>query len=137
MARIISPSGKGGSGAPSGVYDDIAALGAAYPDGNMNVYVTLDDGNWNFWNGTAWAPGGVYLSDPTVVNNLTDGGVDVPLSAEMGKELDEKKADKFTEGNYTKGNIIIAGEDGSMVDSGYPGLNSDLISVKDTANNFV
>ena len=118
MARIISPSGKGGSGAPSGVYADIDALGAAYPDGNKNVYVTLDDGNWNYWNGTAWVAGGVYLSDPTVVNSLTDGGVDVPLSAEMGKELDEKKADKFTEGNYTKGNIIIAGEGGIFADSG-------------------
>lgn len=45
-------------------------------------------------------------------------------------ELDEKKADKLTEGNYKKGNIIIAEEGGIYADSGMP-LNSVVESWAD------
>jgi hypothetical protein len=120
MARIISPSGKGGSGAPSGVYADIAALGAAYPDGNKNVYVTLDDGNWNYWNGTEWAAGGVYqasvgvVSVTDIVNDTTTGGADKVASAETVKTLDGKITNLATnKDDATEGDVLISNGDGT------------------------
>ena len=61
--------------------------------------------------------------DPTVVNNSRWRGRRSLVCRDGKRTGREKKPISFTEGNYTKGNIIIAGEDGSMVDSGYPGLN--------------
>jgi hypothetical protein len=50
------------TGSPKGVYATLAALQTAFPTGNTNIYLTADNGNWNYWNGTAWAAGGVYQS---------------------------------------------------------------------------
>lgn len=50
------------SGSPKGVYDDVTALTTAFPEGNDNIYVCLDTGDWYYWNGTQWASGGDYLS---------------------------------------------------------------------------
>jgi len=49
------------SGGPKGSYANLAALIAANPDHQYN-YITLDNGWWNYWNGTAFVGGGVYLS---------------------------------------------------------------------------
>lgn len=131
MARIISPSGKGGSGAPSGVYADIAALEAAYPVGNKNVYVTLNDGNWNYWNGTAWAAGGVYqasvgvVSVTDIINDTTTGGADKVASAETVKTLDGKITNLATNAaTATDGQILASNGDGT---SEFITQNSDLI----------
>lgn len=51
-----------GSGAPAGVYATAAALSAAIPAGNANVYVVTADGNWYYWSGAAWTAGGVYAA---------------------------------------------------------------------------
>lgn len=50
-----------GSGALAvgGVYPTLADLIAANPD-HTRTYITTDNGNWNYWNGTTWAAGGVY-----------------------------------------------------------------------------
>ncbi|MDB4302084.1 SGNH/GDSL hydrolase family protein [bacterium] len=58
------------SGSPKGTYADLAALTAAIPAGDDFTYITLDDGNWNYWNGSAWISGGVYQS-----TGLADGSV--------------------------------------------------------------
>jgi hypothetical protein len=50
------------SGSPKGVYSNLAALQAAYPSGNSNIYVLSSDGKWYYWNGSAWTAGGVYQS---------------------------------------------------------------------------
>ena len=49
-------------GSPSGAYATIAALKAAYPNGNTNMYVVTADGKWYYWSGTDWTAGGVYQS---------------------------------------------------------------------------
>lgn len=38
---------------PKGTYANLAALSAAIPAGNSNVYLTADNGYWNYWNGAA------------------------------------------------------------------------------------
>ena len=96
MPIKIGGGGGGGSGSPKGTYASLAALTAALPVGSANIYVTIDDGNWNYWNGTAWTAGGIYLSNPAVVNDLTTGGTDVPLSAEMGKDLNSAVEELYT-----------------------------------------
>ncbi len=50
-------------GSPRGVYANLSALQTAFPTGTSGVYLTSDDGHWHYWNGTAWADGGVYLTD--------------------------------------------------------------------------
>lgn len=51
------------SGSPKGVYATLAALQEAYPTGTTGIYVVQADGHWYYWNGTAWADGGVYQTD--------------------------------------------------------------------------
>lgn len=43
------------------VYPTLADLIAANPDHNR-TYITTNNGNWNYWNGTTWVAGGVYQS---------------------------------------------------------------------------
>ena len=50
------------SGSPKGVYKNLEALKKAIPTGNNNIYITLNDGKWNYWNGSEWTAGGTYLS---------------------------------------------------------------------------
>ena len=49
-----------GSGSPKAVYANLAALQAAKPTGDSFIYLTTDNGNWYYWNGSAWTSGGVY-----------------------------------------------------------------------------
>lgn len=51
-----------GSGSPAGVYALLTDLQAAFPTGNANIYLVTADGNWYYWNGSAWTAGGVYQS---------------------------------------------------------------------------
>lgn len=57
------------SGSPAGTYADLAALISDDPD-HSKIYITLEDGNWCYWGGSAWTAGGVYqgvgLADHTV-----------------------------------------------------------------------
>ena len=48
------------SGSPKGVYPTFVDLETAFPTGNSNIYITTDNGHWNYWNGAAWVSGGVY-----------------------------------------------------------------------------
>jgi hypothetical protein len=49
------------SGSPKGTYINLAALQAAFPTGNTNIYVTLNDGHWYYYN-SGWQDGGLYQS---------------------------------------------------------------------------
>lgn len=59
-------------GSPSGTYGTVAALKAAYPNGDSNIYIVTADGNWYYWNGIEWTAGGQYQT-----TGIADGGVDV------------------------------------------------------------
>lgn len=59
-----------GNATPKGAYATLSALQSAWPVGTTGIYVVSADGNWYFWNGSAWTPGGVYQS-----TTLADGAV--------------------------------------------------------------
>lgn len=69
---------------PAGTYADLAALTAAIPEGNSNVYLTTDNNKWNYWNGSAWTPGGTYTgaSASVSVGTVTTGGPGTDASVE-------------------------------------------------------
>lgn len=50
------------SGTPKGTYTTLSALQLAFPTGATGIYVVVADGNWYYWNASAWASGGVYQS---------------------------------------------------------------------------
>lgn len=54
------------SGSPKGTYSNLAALQAAYPTGNSNIYVVTDNGHWYYYN-VGWKDGGVYQSPLTTI----------------------------------------------------------------------
>ena len=49
-------------GTPKGTYPNVSALRSAKPSGDKGIYVTTDNGHWNYWNGSSWADGGSYQS---------------------------------------------------------------------------
>jgi hypothetical protein len=49
-----------GNASPKGTYATLAALQTAFPIGATGIYVVTADGNWYYWNETAWTSGGVY-----------------------------------------------------------------------------
>lgn len=58
------------SGSPAGVYDNLSLLQSAEGTDKTRIYLTLDNGNWNYWNGSAWVSGGVYQA-----TNITDASI--------------------------------------------------------------
>ena len=61
LSAIIHQIQNVTSGSPKGVYDNLAALKAAKPNGDSGIYVTKDNGHWYYYNG-GWQDGGVYQS---------------------------------------------------------------------------
>jgi len=51
-----------GSSSPKGVYATLSALQTAFPTGTAGIYIVTADGNWYYWNGSAWTAGGTYQS---------------------------------------------------------------------------
>jgi lysophospholipase L1-like esterase len=60
-----------GNGSPKGVYATLSALQTAFPTGTSGVYLVTADGNWYYWNGSAWTAGGVYQSTGISNNSVT------------------------------------------------------------------
>lgn len=87
---------------PKGVYPTLAALQAAFPTGNSNLYVVTADGKWYYWSGSAWAAGGVYQSTALEPIDLTK-----TTFAKTGKNLfDKSKAQIDKSVNATTGAIV-------------------------------
>lgn len=82
---------------PSGTFNNINELKNNFPNGNDNIYVTLDNGNWNYWNGTEWVSGGQYTTNVGSqninrydVNFLNDFYVDYKTNIVEGKYYNEE-----------------------------------------------
>lgn len=50
------------SGSPKGAYASLTELQSAFPTGDTGIYIVSADGNWYYWNGSAWTVGGQYLT---------------------------------------------------------------------------
>lgn len=50
------------SASPKGTYPNLAALQQDKPNGDTGTYLTTDNKNWNYWNGSDWVVGGIYQS---------------------------------------------------------------------------
>ena len=50
------------SGSPKGAYATLADLETAFPTGDTGIYVITFDGNWYYWDSSAWVSGGLYQS---------------------------------------------------------------------------
>ena len=48
------------SASPKGTYSNLANLKQAKPNGDTGTYITTDNKNWNYWNGSDWVSGGIY-----------------------------------------------------------------------------
>lgn len=49
-------------GSPRGVYASLSALQTEYPSGANGIFVCTDNGHWYYYDGSAWADGGIYQS---------------------------------------------------------------------------
>lgn len=56
---------------PKGVKANLAALQTVYPTGTDGIWITQDDGYWNFWNGTAWQKGQPYQATEIADNSVS------------------------------------------------------------------
>lgn len=97
------------SGAPSGTYADLAALNVADPNHN-NIYVTLDDGHWCYYDtGTSeFVSGALYTAPITTAANLpiVDAGGYFDAT-EVEGALQESAAKITTNTNDIKENTIL------------------------------
>lgn len=67
-----------GTASPAGTYANLAALIAANPN-HSKIYVTTDNGHWNYFNGSAFVSGGVYQAASVAadIDNLTTQLADI------------------------------------------------------------
>lgn len=59
------------SGSPAGVYDNLEALQSAEGTDKTRIYLTTDNGNWNYWNGSSWIAGGIYQATKIENGSIT------------------------------------------------------------------
>lgn len=93
-----------GSGSPKGAYATLSALQAAFPTGGTGTYVVSEDGNWYFWNGTAWTSGGTFQSTAIAGKSVSQDKTDFLTT---GKNLLD--ISKVTTGfyvDYNTGNLV-------------------------------
>lgn len=57
------------SGSPRGAYGTLSDLQTADPNHGY-IYLVLENGEWYYWNGSAWASGGPYLAPQSELNKL-------------------------------------------------------------------
>ena len=88
------------SGTPKGTYADLNALKIAKPNGDTGIYITLDNGNWNYWNNETWIPGGVYQSQILGTNIITDKNISKESNIVIKKSKNKIDTGKCTNGYY-------------------------------------
>lgn len=125
-----------GNASPKGTYDTLADLKNAYPNGTTGIYVVLADGNWYYWNGTAWTSGGVYQSTGLAKRSVSFQNLDIPVvkrtySLDANKKVnsqslfDTPQENLFNKNTVTMGFYLINGVPTSSPGNGY----SDYIPV--------
>ena len=60
-----------GTASPAGTYANLTALNADTAADVSKIYITLDEGNWCYHNGTTWVAGGVYQAFAGLDKTLT------------------------------------------------------------------
>ncbi|AGZ23281.1 hypothetical protein HO831_00445 [Streptococcus suis] len=60
------------NGAPKGTFGSLSELQQSKPDGDTNIYLTTDNGHWNYYNGSAWVSGGTYQATVIKDGEITD-----------------------------------------------------------------
>lgn len=75
IGKLESQINEIGTGTPSGVYDTLAELRAAYPIGASGVYVVTADNDWYYWNGSAWSRGGDYVASSNTPDSIPPAAV--------------------------------------------------------------
>lgn len=75
---------------PAGTYADLAALISADPD-HDKIYITLDDGNWCYHNGSTFVAGGVYQAASVTASEVSTSvdGVSVQSALDSKPDLDK------------------------------------------------
>lgn len=96
------------SGSPAGVYTNLAALQGVEDIDKTKIYLTKDDGNWCYWNGSAWAKGGVYQATKIDNNSISvnminyikrKGNLFTTENAEIGKAIGDSNV--YDNGGYS------------------------------------
>lgn len=80
-------------GSPKGTFANLTALKQSHPTGGSGIYITTDNKNWNYWNGSTWVAGGVYqAAGETIVKQVSDGKTSAYLkTAGLVVNFDEMK----------------------------------------------
>ena len=87
------------SGSPVGVYANLETLQGDVKAIKTKVYLTIDDGGWNYYNGEAWVKGGTYLSAMSDKSlSITDRAADAKVVGDKVNFLNDTVADIITGG---------------------------------------
>jgi lysophospholipase L1-like esterase len=112
---------------PKGVKANLAALQAAYPTGTDGIWITQDDGYWNFWDGTAWERGAQYQApenpDKSIDLNILSGKYNVANSTDSTVFLNKKVVE------YQDGNVVMQDSVGLEVVKYTLNENADRIEI--------
>lgn len=119
------------SGSPKGTFATLSALQADETanttDGKKYIYVVTADGNWYYWNGTAWMSGGTYQSTSIGNGNVMKLNLESKLYALIGNEY-EGIAITWNSGSYfdyTQHTVV------TNTDSSNPTAYSNTLSVNE------
>ena len=94
---------KVASGSPKGIYSTLNELNIAKPTGDTGIYITTDNGCWNYWNGNAWVSGGIYQGVKIDYNSISQKHLTFP--AIQGKErINLYNKDSVVKGSYVDRN---------------------------------
>lgn len=94
-------------GGPAGIYANLAALQSAEDADKTRIYLTTDNGNWNYWNGSSWVSGGVYQAVGIDNNSISidklnfidkKGNIYTTENTETGKAIGAE--DIYNNSNY-------------------------------------
>lgn len=59
------------SGSPKGTYANLSELKSAKPTGEQGIFITSDNGQWNYWNGSTWVSGGLFQGKDVADNSIS------------------------------------------------------------------
>ena len=92
-------------GGPAGVYANLAALQSAEDADKTRIYLTLDNNNWNYWNGSSWVSGGLYQAVEIKNGSITQEKTDfIELTGNLLNKgtIKENYTFNIIEGMYTE-----------------------------------